>query len=55
VVSSGSSALLSCVRPKAKMVAVSGARVSFGPLVSFGVSFGDRLWWYDVHQVEGAV
>ena len=39
------------------------ARVSFSPAIPFGpvfsfdygVSFGYRLWWYDVHQVEGAV
>jgi hypothetical protein len=31
--------------------------VSFGLAVSFApaFSFGNRLWWYDVHQVEGAV
>ena len=34
-----------------------GARVSFSPASPFGpvVSFGNRVWWYDVHQVEGAV
>jgi hypothetical protein len=38
-------------------VADGGVRVSFSPAMSFGpvVSFLDRLWWYDVHQVEGAV
>jgi len=38
-------------------VAAADARVSFGPAIPFGpvVSFSDRLWWYDVHQVEGAV
>jgi len=36
---------------------VEGVGVSFGPAVPFGpsVSFGNRVWWYDVHQVEGAV
>ena len=35
----------------------SGPASPFAPLISFGnrVSFGYRLWWYDVHQVEGAV
>ena len=28
-----------------------GVGVSFGP----AVPFGPRFWWYDVHQVEGAV
>jgi hypothetical protein len=34
-----------------------GVGVSFGPVVPFGpfVSFDKRFWWYDVHQVEGAV
>jgi hypothetical protein len=34
-----------------------GVGVSFGPAVPFGpfVSFDKRVWWYDVHQVEGAV
>jgi hypothetical protein len=32
-------------------VAVGGARVSGSPVVPFG----PRFWWYDVHQVEGAV
>jgi len=38
----------------AASAAVEGAGVSFGP---FGpvASFGYRFWWYDVHQVEGAV
>jgi len=48
--------------PAASM-APGGVRVSsgpaspFAPVISFGnrVSFGYRLWWYDVHQVEGAV
>jgi hypothetical protein len=22
---------------------------------NFAASFGPRFWWYDVHQVEGAV
>jgi len=37
--------------------AVEGVGVSFGLAVPFGpsVSFGNRVWWYDVHQVEGAV
>ncbi|MEO5822108.1 MAG: hypothetical protein ABIT71_16510 [Vicinamibacteraceae bacterium] len=41
----------------AATVAAGGVRVSFGPAVPFGpvVAFSDRLWWYDVHQVEGAV
>ena len=41
----------------AATVAVGGVRVSFGPAFPFGpsVSFGNRVWWYDVHQVEGAV
>lgn len=33
----------------AATVAVGGARLSFSP------AFGPRFWWYDVHQVEGAV
>jgi hypothetical protein len=43
-------------RPAAT-VAVNGARVSFGAVVPFGpsVSFVYRAWWYDVHEVEGAV
>jgi len=38
-------------------VAAADVRVSFSPAVPFGPvsSFGYRLWWYDVHQVEGAV
>ena len=28
-----------------------GVVVSFGP----AIPFGPRFWWYDVHQVEGAV
>jgi hypothetical protein len=32
-------------------VAVGGARLSGSPVISFG----PRFWWYDVHQVEGAV
>lgn len=44
-------------------VAEGGVRVSFSPAIpfgpglsfAFGVSFGYRFWWYDVHQVEGAV
>jgi hypothetical protein len=41
----------------AATVAVGGVRVSFSPAIPFGpvVSFGNRFWWYDVHQVEGAV
>jgi hypothetical protein len=41
----------------AASAAALGAQVSFGPAIPFGpvVSFSDRLWWYDVHQVEGAV
>jgi hypothetical protein len=37
--------------------AVEGVGVSFGPAIPFGPvgSFGYRFWWYDVHQVEGAV
>ena len=49
--------------PSPAPLADAGGRVSFnpaipsGPVFSFdyGVSFGYRLWWYDVHQVEGAV
>jgi hypothetical protein len=47
-----------CTKPAAAAFDVAaGARVSFGPAIPFGpvVSFSDRLWWYDVHQVEGAV
>jgi hypothetical protein len=38
-------------------VAEGGVRVSFSPAIPFGprASFGNRVWWYDVHQVEGAV
>jgi hypothetical protein len=38
-------------------VAAGGVRVSFSPAIPFGpaFSFGNRVWWYDVHQVEGAV
>jgi len=38
-------------------VRAAGVGVSFGPAVPFGplVSFDKRVWWYDVHQVEGAV
>jgi len=32
-------------------VRAAGVGVSFGP----AVPFGPRFWWYDVHQVEGAV
>ena len=32
-------------------VARDGVRVSFGRAIPFGY----RFWWYDVHQVEGAV
>ena len=34
-----------------------GVGVPFGPAIPFGpaFSFGNRVWWYDVHQVEGAV
>ena len=34
-----------------------GVGVSFSPVVPFGPfsSFDYRAWWYDVHQVEGAV
>jgi hypothetical protein len=32
-------------------VADGGVRVSFSP----AIPFGPRFWWYDVHQVEGAV
>jgi len=41
----------------AASAAVAGVGVSFGPVVPFGptTSFGYRAWWYDVHQVEGAV
>jgi hypothetical protein len=41
----------------AAMAAAGGVRVSFSPAIPFGpvVSFGNRVWWYDVHQVEGAV
>jgi hypothetical protein len=35
----------------AASAAVEGAGVSFGPAIPFGY----RFWWYDVHQVEGAV
>ena len=43
-------------RPAASM-ARGGVRVSFGPAIPFGPvgSFDYRFWWYDVHQVEGAV
>ena len=36
---------------------VEGVGVSFGPAIPFGpsASFAYRFWWYDVHQVEGAV
>src|SRR5215204_5983043 len=42
--------------PAASM-ARGGVRVSFDPAIPSGpsVSFGNRVWWYDVHQVEGAV
>jgi len=38
-------------------IVAAGVGVSFGPAVPFGpfVSFDKRVWWYDVHQVEGAV
>jgi hypothetical protein len=36
------------------LVAEGGVRASFSPAIPFG-SFAYRLWWYDVHQVEGAV
>ena len=38
-------------------VVVGGARLSSSPVIPFGpvVSFDKRVWWYDVHQVEGAV
>ncbi len=45
----------------AATVAARGVRLSsspaFGPSAWFGSfgSFGNRVWWYDVHQVEGAV
>jgi hypothetical protein len=29
----------------------SGSATPFGPVVPFAY----RVWWYDVHQVEGAV
>jgi hypothetical protein len=35
----------------AASAAVEGVGVSFGP----AIPFGPRFWWYDVHQVEGAV
>jgi len=49
--------------PSSAPVADGGVRVSFSPAIpfgpvlsfAFGVSFGYRPWWYDVHQVEGAV
>lgn len=43
--------------PSSAPVADGGVRVSFSPAIPFGpvVSFGNRVWWYDVHQVEGAV
>ncbi len=42
---------------QAASAAVAGVGVSFGPAIPFGpsLSFGNRVWWYDVHQVEGAV
>ena len=41
----------------AARVAAADVRVSGSPAIPFGpaVSFGYRFWWYDVHQVEGAV
>jgi hypothetical protein len=38
-------------------LAEGGVRVSCSPAIPFGprASFGYRLWWYDVHRVEGAV
>jgi hypothetical protein len=36
---------------QAASAAVAGVGVSFGP----AIPFGPRFWWYDVHQVEGAV
>jgi hypothetical protein len=35
----------------AASAAVENVGVSFGPAIPFGA----RFWWYDVHQVEGAV
>jgi hypothetical protein len=35
----------------AASAAVEGVGVSFGPAFPFGY----RFWWYDVHQVGGAV
>jgi hypothetical protein len=35
----------------AATVAAGVVRVSFSP----AIPFGPRFWWYDVHQVEGAV
>jgi hypothetical protein len=32
-------------------VVAAGLRVSFSP----AIPFSPRFWWYDVHQVEGAV
>ena len=42
---------------QAASAAVAGVGVSFGPAIPFGPfgSFDKRVWWYDVHQVEGAV
>jgi hypothetical protein len=41
----------------AASAAVEGVGVSCGPAIPFGPfgSFDKRVWWYDVHQVEGAV
>jgi len=41
----------------AASAAVEGVGVSFGPAIPFGpsLSVGNRVRWYDVHQVEGAV
>jgi hypothetical protein len=38
-------------------VAEGAVRVTCSPAIPFGpfVSFDYRLWWYDVHRVEGAV
>jgi hypothetical protein len=41
----------------AASVAAADVRVSFSLALPFSpaLPFGPRFWWYDVHQVEGAV
>ena len=47
--------VLGATQPTA--VVVGGARLSSSPVTPFdpSVAFGNRVWWYDVYQVEGAV